>query len=64
MSAAKKTPPTKTKTKRPPRQVWLLVTTRGEAVGVYPTRKAATFFAGLAMSIVGPYVLAERVRER
>lgn len=53
--------------KRPPRQVWCLINHRGVAVGVYSTKKAAAIGMETALGVlrlVGPFVLAERVRQK
>jgi hypothetical protein len=53
--------------KRPPRLVWVAVNDNGMAVGVYSTRKDALRYVKVAVGkvrIVGPYYLAERVREK
>lgn len=53
----------KKKTRRPPRTVWLVVNEDGFLLDVELTRKRA--LAGPEGSRpVGPYVLAERVREK
>jgi hypothetical protein len=51
------------KQKRPPRQVWLLIMWDDNA-HPFRTRKAACAAATLGDVVAGPYVLAERVRQR
>lgn len=56
------------KTKRPPRQVWIVVRDHGDT-SIIPatatTRQRATdLIEDDCERVVGPYVLAERVRER
>ena len=71
-SSQKKTPPQKTPSKRPPRQVWLTFDEKSEKLddGVHLTKKAANDEAaqftrdGYPSRVVGPYVLAERATER
>jgi len=62
---------TKKRAKRPPRQVWLVVNARGTAYGPHATKREASEdcaeLRGISDDgerVVGPYVLAERVRER
>lgn len=52
------------KTKRPPRQVWLTIDEKGLPTGGHTTRKQARKDARKTERVAGPYVLAERVRER
>jgi hypothetical protein len=49
---------------RPPRQVWLVLDESGADHCMAPTRTEATKLATSWGRVVGPYVLAERVRER
>lgn len=53
--------------KRPPKQVWCLVNERGVAVGVFATKREAVAKEALAFGpcrVAGPFILAERVRQR
>lgn len=60
----------KTVTKRPPKQVWLMFDDAREVIGSFATRRAANAClaiytkAGATWIVAGPYVLAERVRQR
>lgn len=60
MAAKKKA----TKTKRPPRVLWLVHPPDGEEGFTVSTKASAERNASPADRVVGPYVLAERVRER
>lgn len=56
-----------TKRKRPPRIIWAVVSGTGEIVLAERTKKLATEAVPMprdSWRVVGPYVLAERVRER
>ncbi len=56
-----------TRAKRPPRSVWIAVNARGLPVGVYATKtagEAAKAFNFTDVTITGPYILAERVRQK
>jgi hypothetical protein len=54
------------KKKRAPRALWLRVDKNGDFVGVETTRRAVADdkFAAPTDTVHGPYVLAERARER
>lgn len=57
----------KKKTKRPPRAVWLTFWSGiGPRWAVHATKRLAVEFAqgDDRLSVVGPYILAERVRQR
>ena len=52
----------KKKTKRPPRQVFILVDAEeGQPTGVNTTKKGAVAGKWEDETVVGPYILAERV---
>jgi hypothetical protein len=53
-----------TKARRPPRVLWLVHPSDGEEGFTVGTKAAAERNAASTDRIVGPYVLAERVRER
>ncbi len=52
--------------KRPPRQVWLVVGADGSVWAQYRTQREAKAYATVRKDwqVAGPYVLAERVRQR
>lgn len=53
------------KAKRPPRQVWVVIDDRGNPRHVTSTKGFAGDLAtALMLTVAGPYVLAERVRQR
>jgi hypothetical protein len=67
MATTKRPPHQKTPTKRPPRQIWLAIEPDGKLVTFGTTQRETADDCAAASSsarVVGPYVLAERARER